>query len=333
MNKGIAVAGTTVLDILYPIQGFPRPGELTNIVGDMSRSTGGCMCNDIMDLAALDPSLPLTALGRVGMDEAGDYMLSRLRAFPGINLDQVVRAGTTSFTLVMADEVSKQRSFYYCKGASADFCEDDIDWDSLDADILHIGYILLLDALDAPDAEYGTKLARLLHDARARGLRTSVDVVTEPGERSRRIVAPALKYADYCVINEAEAQALTGVRLTDEDGGLLRGNVPAALRAMKDMGVSTWAVIHCPQGGFGLDAAGEYVEVPGLILPPGHIKGSVGAGDAFCSGVLYAAWRGQSLREAIELGTAAAACSLSQPGATEGMRTCDEAMALYRRLR
>ena len=332
MKKGIAVAGTTVLDILYPIQGFPRPGELTNIVGEMSRSTGGCMCNDIMDLAALDPSLPLTALGRVGEDEPGDFLLSRLRRFPNIDLRQIVRAGTTSFTLVMADEISKQRSFYYCKGASADFCEDDIDWDALDVDLLHIGYILLMDALDAPDPDYGTRLARLLHTAKRRGIRTSVDFVTEPGERTRRVAAPALKYADYCVINEAEAQALTGVPLV-ENGGLIRENLPAALGAMKAMGVNTWAVIHCPQGGFGLDERGDYVEVPGLILPPGYIKGSVGAGDAFCSGVLYAAWKGQSLREAIELGTAAAACSLSQPGATEGMRSCDEAMKLYRELR
>ncbi len=333
MNKGIAVAGTTVLDILYPIQGFPRPGELTNIVGDMSRSTGGCMCNDIMDLAALDPSLPLTALGRVGMDEAGDYMLSRLRAFPSINLDQVVRAGTTSFTLVMADEVSKQRSFYYCKGASADFCEADIDWDALQADILHVGYILLLDALDAPDDECGTKLARLLRTAKSRGLQTSVDVVTAPGERSRRVVPPALKYTDYCVVNEAEAQAITGVPLLDGAGRLLKANVPDALGALKEMGVARWAVVHCPEGGFGLDENSAYVEVPGLILPPGYIKGSVGAGDAFCSGVLYAAWRGQDLREAIELGTAAAACSLSQPDATSGMRDHAGAMALYRELR
>ena len=299
MKKGIAVAGTTVLDILYPIQGFPRPGELTNIVGEMSRSTGGCMCNDIMDLAALDPDLPLTALGRVGQDEPGDFLLSRLRRFPNIDLSQIVRAGTTSFTLVMADEVTKQRSFYYCKGASADFCEDDIRWDALDADILHVGYILLMDALDAPDAEYGTRLARLLHTAKRRGIRTSVDFVTEPGERTRRVAAPALKYTDYCVINESEAQALTGVRLADESGKLIRENVTAALEAMKAMGVSTWAV----------------------------------AGDAFCSGILYAAWKGWPLRRAIELATAAAACSLSQPGATEGMRGCDEAMKLYRELR
>jgi sugar/nucleoside kinase (ribokinase family) len=59
----------------------------------------------------------------------------------------------------------------------------------------------------------------------------------------------------------------------------------------------------------------------------------VGAGDAFCSGVLYGAWRGMDLAEAIELGTAAAACSLSQPGGTEGMRDWESAMALYRTLR
>lgn len=333
MKKGIAVAGTTVLDILYPIQGFPKPGELTNIVGEASRSTGGCMCNDIMDLAALDASLPLTALGRVGEDEAGDYMLSRLRAFGNIDLSQIVRAGTTSFTLVMADEVTKQRSFYYSKGASADFCEADIDWDRLDADLLHIGYILLLDALDAPDEQYGTKLARLLCAAKSRGIRTSVDMVTEPGARAQRIVAPALKYADYCVINEAEAQAATGVELLDESGALLRGNVPAALERLRGMGVSTWAVVHCPEGGFGLDERGEYVEVPGLKLPPGYIQGSVGAGDAFCSGVLYAAWKGWDLKTAIESGTAAAACSLSRPGATEGMRDYASAMRLYREQR
>ena len=332
-GKGIAVAGNMIVDMLYPISGFPKPGELTTITGDVVRSTGGCLCNDIIDLAALDSALPLTALGRVGWDEAGDFVLGKLRAYPNINLDQVKRGGTTSFTLVMADEITKQRSFYQCRGANADFCEADIDWDALDVSLLHIGYILLLDALDAPDAECGTKLARLLRTARGRGIRTSIDVVTEAGERFQRIVTPALKYTDYCVINEAEAQATTGVPLLDGEGRLLRENLPAALRRMKALGVSTWAVIHCPQGGFGLDERDRYVEVPGLALPEGYIKGSVGAGDAFCSGVLYAAWKGLGLEAAIELGTAAAACSLSQPGATEGMRPCDEAMALYRALR
>ena len=332
-KKGIAVAGNMIVDMLYPIDGFPKPGELTTIIADATRSTGGCLCNDILDLATLDPELPLTALGRVGEDEAGDFVLEKLRERPNISLAQIRRQGTTSYTLVMADEVSKQRSFYQCRGANADFCEADIDWDRLDVDMLHIGYILLLDALDAPDGEYGTKMARLLHTARQRGIKTSIDVVTEASERFGRIVTPALRYTDYCVINEVEAQATTGVRLTREDGLLRREALPEALGTLKELGVSTWAVIHSPEGGFGLDENNAYVEVPSLKLPRGYIKGSVGAGDAFCSGVLYAAWKGLPLAQAIELGTASAACSLSQPGATEGMRSCAEALRLYRELR
>lgn len=332
-KKGIAVAGNMIVDMLYPIDGFPKPGELTTITADATRSTGGCLCNDILDLATLDPELPLTALGRVGEDEAGDFVLEKLRERPNISLEQIRRQGTTSYTLVMADEVSKQRSFYQCRGANADFCEADIDWDRLDVDMLHIGYILLLDALDAPDGEYGTKMARLLHTARQRGIKTSIDVVTEASERFGRIVTPALRYTDYCVINEVEAQATTGVRLTREDGLLRREALPEALGTLKELGVSTWAVIHSPEGGFGLDENNAYVEVPSLKLPQGYIKGSVGAGDAFCSGVLYAAWKGLPLAQAIELGTASAACSLSQPGATEGMRSCAEALRLYRELR
>lgn len=288
-KKGIAVAGNMIVDMLYPIDGFPKPGELTTITADATRSTGGCLCNDILDLATLDPELPLTALGRVGEDEAGDFVLEKLRERPNISLEQIRRQGTTSYTLVMADEVSKQRSFYQCRGANADFCEADIDWDRLDVDMLHIGYILLLDALDAPDGEYGTKMARLLHTARQRGIKTSIDVVTEASERFGRIVTPALRYTDYCVINEVEAQATTGVRLTREDGLLRREALPEALGTLKELGVSTWAVIHSPEGGFGLDENNAYVEVPSLKLPQGYIKGSVGAGDAFCSGVLYAA--------------------------------------------
>lgn len=333
MKKGIAVAGNMIVDMLYPTNGLPRPGELVTITGDMTRATGGCLCNDIIDLAALDPTLPLTALGRVGDDAEGDFVLDKLRTWPNIDLSQIRRGGTTSYTLVMADEVTKHRSFFQCRGANADFCEADIDWDALDVELLHVGYILLLDALDAPDEAYGTRMARLLHTAQRRGIRTSIDVVSEAGERFRHIVVPALKYTDYCVINEIEAQATTGIELSDASGRLIRGNLPAALQRMKALGVSTWAVIHSPEGGFGLDENNHYVAIDSLRLPEGYIKGSVGAGDAFCAGVLYAAWKGWALPTAIELGTAAAACSLSQPGGTEGMRSCESAMALYRKLR
>lgn len=328
-KKGIAVAGNMIVDMLYPISNFPKPGELVTVTGDLSRSTGGCLCNDIVDLAKLDPELPLVALGRVGDDAEGKYIMDKLCVYKNIDLQYVKAEGTTSYTLVLADDVTKQRTFYQCRGANAAFCQEDIPWDALDAEILHIGYILLLDTLDEEDPEYGTKMARLLKQAQDRGIKTSIDVVSEAGDRFRRLVSPAMRYTDYCVINEVEASATTGIPLRTEEGELIRENFPAALKAMKELGVSTWAVIHCPEVGAGLDENDNYVEVPSLKLPKGWIVGTVGAGDAFCSGVLYGAWKGMSLKESIELATGSAACSLSEAGATEGMRTVAEVQKLY----
>ena len=332
-KKGIAVAGNMIVDLLYPIAGMPAPGELTTVVADVSRSTGGCVCNDIVDLAKLDPELPLVALGRIGDDAEGQFVTDTLGAYKNIDLSHVVKGGTNAYTIVMADEITKQRTFFVGRGSGALFCEEDIPWDKLNVDILHAGYILLLDTLDSEDPEYGTKMARLLHTAQQHGIKTSIDVVSEAGDRFVRVVRPALKYTDYCVINEVEASATTGIPLRTEEGELIRENIPQALKKMKELGVSTWAVIHCPEVGFGLDENNDLVEVPSLKLPKGYIKGTVGAGDAFCAGVLYAAWKGENLKSAIELGTASAVCSLSEANATDGMRSEKEARELYASMR
>ena len=332
-KNGIAVAGNMIVDILYRVQGLPMPGELTTIQEGFSRSSGGALCNVITDLAKLDASLPLTAIGRLGTDAEGDFILSRLREYRNVDTSNIKRDGITSFTSVMADEISKQRSFFHYRGANAFFSENDICWDTIKADFLHIGYILLLDTLDMEDNEFGTRMARLLFHAREHGIKTSVDVVSENGTRFVSHVPPALKYTDYCIINEFEAEKTTGVILRDGKKNLVFSNIKTALEKLKRYGVSSWAVIHSPEGGFGLDVVGNYEEIPSLKTPDGYIKGTVGAGDAFCSGVIYGAYKGLSLRESLEMGTATAACSLSEPGATEGMRSAREAMALYRKFR
>ena len=328
-KKGIAVAGNMIVDILYPINGMPKPGELTTITADASRSSGGALCNDILDLALLDPKLPLVALGRVGNDTEGDFVMEKLRAHENIDLQYVITEGSTSMTLVMADEITKQRTFYHSRGGNAKFCEADIPWEKLDVDMLHIGYILLLDTLDEEDPTYGTKMAKLLKTAQDHGIKTSIDVVSEASDRFRRLVCPALRYTDYCVINEVEASATTGIELRTEDGQLIRENFPKALKAMKDLGVSTWAVIHCPEVGCGMDADNNYFEVPSLKLPKGWIKGTVGAGDAFCAGILYAAETGMDMTSALKLGACSAAASLSEVSASDGVKTAEEVLKLY----
>ena len=329
MKNGICCAGNMIVDITYPIETWPKQNELTHITEGIQSTSGGSVCNTIADLARLDPQLRLVASGFAGHDAEGEFLMQEMGKFPNIDLSMVKRDGRTSFTAVMSNNQTKERTFFQHAGANAYYCEDHIDWDKLDVDLFHIGYILLLPALDQADDEYGTKMARLLHRAQKAGMKTSIDVVSESGDRFAKLVTPALKYSDYCVINELEAQQTTGVQLRDDNGTLHTENMPAALKKLKELGVSTWAVIHCPEVGCGMDEKGDYFEVPSLKLPKGWIKGTVGAGDAFCAGILYAAETGMDMTNALKLGACSAAASLSEVSASDGVKTAEEVLKLY----
>lgn len=329
MRKGICCAGNMIVDVTYPIETWPKQNELTHITEGITQSTGGSVCNTITDLAKLDPAMHLVASGFAGHDAEGDFVLSELGKYENIDLSMVKRDGRTSFTAVMSNNQTKERTFFQHAGANAYYGEAHIDWDKLDVNIFHIGYILLLPALDAQDEEYGTKMARLLHRAQQAGMKTSIDVVSESGDRFKRLVTPALKYTDYCIINELETQQTTGVTLRDDDGTLHVENMKAALAKLHELGVAKWAVIHCPEIGCGMDENGNYCEFKSLKLPKGYIKGTVGAGDAFCAGVLYAAESGKTLQEALKLGACSAAASLSEVSASDGVMTADEVLKLY----
>lgn len=329
-RTGICCAGNMIVDTTYPITAYPKENELVHITDGISSSTGGAVCNTILDLARLNPTLPLIASGFAGHDSEGDFMLAQLRQHPNIDLSMVKREGRTSFTAVMSNNETKNRTFFQHSGSNAVYNQDDINWDSLTSyKLLHIGYILLLPALDQPDPDFGTKMAKLLHHAQSVGLKTSVDVVSESGSRFKRLVTPSLKYTDYCIINELEAQQTTGICLRDEAGVLHPENMKAALQHLFDLGISTWAVIHCPEAGYGLDQDGNFFVQPSLHLPKGYIQGTVGAGDAFCSGILYGAHNGDSLQDALRLAVCSAAASLSAPGASDGLQPVEQILSLY----
>ena len=55
-----------------------------------------------------------------------------------------------------------ERTVFNMHGADSALVPDDVDVSALDCDIFPLGYSLLLDGLDAPDAEYETQAARLL---------------------------------------------------------------------------------------------------------------------------------------------------------------------------
>jgi len=322
--KTISLCGSIIVDSLKMIPAWPDQGMLVPITS-LRRSVGGLVCNDGIDLKTLDPALTVRAYGAVGADDAGDFAVATMSE-KGVDCSSVRKLADvpTSFTDVMTLSTTGARTFFNMHGADSHFAPGDLDVAALDCDVFHLGYLLLLDGMDAPDAEYGTCAARLLATVRAAGIRTSLDIVSEQSERFARVVRPALKHCDYAIVNEVEAAAATGARPDD---------LRALCEGLMRLGVGRLAAVHCPERSAALDASGRYVEVPSLDLPPDWIVGSVGAGDAFCSGMLYGIVNDWSAEDAMRLGSCAAAANLSSASATGGARALADTQKLETQFR
>ena len=330
LNKGIAFAGTIAVDEIKKIDKYPNQSELTTIKS-FSRSNGGAVSNCAISLAKIDPELPIEVIALIGDDDKGHFLRERLSSYPNIDLSQVKYAGDTPFTDVMQEESGHTRTFFTYRGNLPLFNEHTINLKKVESEILHIGYILLLDSLDQEDPVYGTKMAKVLKQAQDLGIKTSIDIVSENSNRYQKLVPPSLKYTNYCVINEIEAGKRGGIELRGESGVLKSSNVRKVLARLKELGVKEWVAIHCPEGSFGFDGM-EFYSISSLLIEPDKIKGTVGAGDAYVTGVLYGALKNLSLPEAMKVGTAAAASSLLAEDSISGVQRYDELVRMYQEL-
>lgn len=100
-------------------------------------------------------------------------------------------------------------------------------------------------------------------------------------------------------------------------------NIKKICTRLFEMGVNDLVVIHAPEGGFAMDKSGNFYIQPSFELPPDYIKGKVGAGDAFCAGVMYSIYNGWDYDYGLEFANAAAACCLSEVNATDGMKSVE----------
>ena len=327
MNS-IVFAGNILNDVVKVIPTWPEKGRLVQITS-LTRAVGGSVCNTGVDLKTLDPSLRVAALGKVGDDDAGAFVTGFLTE-KGLDVSRVARVPgvPTTFTDVMTVSGTGERTFFNMHGADSALVPDDVDVSALDCDIFHLGYILLLDGLDAPDAEYGTQAARLLARVQAAGIKTSLDLVSEQSDRFTRIVRPALRHCDYVIVNELEAAAATGLPAADATGRVTAASLRALAEAVLALGVKEQVVVHSPEVSVSVDRAGAFAAVPSLDLPAGWIAGSVGAGDAFCAGMLYSIMKGMPAEEGLRLASCAAACNLAAPDSVSGARSLAETRSL-----
>jgi sugar/nucleoside kinase (ribokinase family) len=330
-QRGLMAGGNWIIDQVKIIDVYPQPEQLGNI-RSQSEGTGGAAYNVLIDLAKSGAPFPLMAAGMVGKDSLGERILDNCR---GHKIDTkhlgTTTKAPTSYTDVMTEQGHGRRTFFHARGANALWCGDDLDFNRTRPRIFHLGYLLLLDALDEPDSRHGTKAARLLSIAQAAGIKTSVDVVSEDSDRFPKIVNPALKHVDYCILNEIEAGKTTGFKIRPSDGRLDTVALRHAAGALLQQGVRELVVIHFPEGAFARTRKGEDFWQPSLKLPSDFIAGTAGAGDAFCAGVLLGLHEGWEVPRCLLTGVCIAAASLSDATCTHGVKSLSNSLGLAKK--
>lgn len=327
-RKGIIAAGNMLVDHVHQIVQWPERGWLAEIIHS-ERATGGAPLNVLLTLAKMHVGLPLQAVGLIGEDSDGDYIMAMLDQYH-VNRQRVQRTtfAPTSMSQVMTDPTG-QRTFFHSPAANR--LLDLPAFDRLDASmkIFHLGYLLLLDSLDLPDDEFGTRSARLLAQMREQGYETSLDLVSRKGDpRYQPLVLPALRYVDYLVINELEAGEFSGLDMRNGDDAPDIDHIALAASQLLAAGVKQRVVIHCPEGAWG-EALGEPGQwIASKQLEQEEIIGSVGAGDAFCAGFLYGCHEAWPLTDSIQLAHACARASLLAANAIDGAKTLEELKTL-----
>jgi sugar/nucleoside kinase (ribokinase family) len=326
-RNGILAGGNWILDRTKIIDVYPAQDALANILSETSCNGGGPY-NVLIDLARLQAPFPLAAVGLVGDDDAGRYIQQDCRKH-GIDTLQlrICKEAPTSYDDVMTVKSTGRRTFFFRRGANAFLDDEHFDFTLSKARIFHLGYLLLLDRLDLPHPVHETVAAAVLRRAQEAGFKTSVDLVSEDSDRFAKIVRPVLKFCDYCVLNEFEAERTTGIQIVRE-GKINFGAARKAADELLKAGVREWVVIHFPEGAIAVGSGGQDLMQASVNMPQRLIAGAVGAGDAFAAGLLLGLHEEAPMDVALTYGVCAAAASLTDRTSSDGVRPLSKCLQL-----
>lgn len=319
-GEGIGFFGSIIVDRILGINGWPRESTLGLIETREATGTGGSAWNDAVNIRAIDPSVPLYVCGVVGDDAMGKYALDHLGA-RGIDTScvEVTTEADTSYSIVSNSRATGLRTHLHAKGACSLFDLRHIEAFPRRVAIAHLGYLMLLDALEQGEGD-GLRARAALELLGDKAGKVAVDIVSLDGspERFGAIVGPCLPLIDYLVINEFEAGAITGTEIRRADGTLDGDACRAAASRLRECGVRDTVIIHFPEGAFGEGADGAEF-CPSFEVPREEIDCVVGAGDAFASAVLYGFYTGKPLRDCLLLGNANARHNIKSSSCTDGV--------------
>jgi len=287
--KNILVVGSSNTDLIIRVPRIPRPGE-TVLGGEFATAAGGKGANQAV--AAARAGGRVTLVARIGADGFGDRALANFK-LDDINARFVLRNDDvpSGIALITVDERG-ENSISVASGANALLSAADIE---RAAEAFAAADILLLQ-LESPLET----VAAAVREAKKRG----VPVILNPAP-ARDLGDELLRLVTVLTPNEHEAELLTGITVRDE-----RGAREAALR-LRDRGPETVIITMGDRGAF--------VSAPGFEGPSAAFKvvpvDTTAAGDVFNGALAVAMAEKLPLPEALRFAQAAAAISVTRPGA------------------
>ena len=296
----IAIAGEINLDLI--LYGLPTelPVERELLASDFRLTLGSSSAILAHNLAVLGAQVGF--ITRVGAnpetDSLGSVALDRLKE-SGVDLSRVTRSSgpaSTGVTIILPHGATR-RMFTY-PGVMAEMSRADLDYAYLaSARHFHLSSLFLHRGLEKD-------LPQLFRDLKRDGLTISLDTNDDPEDRWEGVLHELLDYVDILLPNENEILKIARRNTLDEALTMLSAKVPAI-------------AVKCGKDGSVVQVENKRIVVPGVAVTP---IDTIGAGDSFNSGFLFAFLQGASYEEAARAGNITGALSTLRPGGTEAFR-------------
>jgi len=279
-----------------PVNDIP-PGGDTIFIDELTLAVSGAAGS--ASIVAAKHGLDVLAVGGVGEDDMGDWVLARLQKH-GVDVSRMQRCpGTGTSSSIVTTRPDGQRPALHMKGATGAFTVEPDQLDQvLDAAIVHVGGAGLMDRMD------GEPIAALLAEARRRERTTTLDVFAATPE-DLTIVRPLLPSTDYFMPSIEEAQALSG-RTTLEDVATF----------FLDMGCECCVLTLGADGAYYRHRNGEAFQLPAFAI---DVVCTCGCGDAFNAGFASGLHHGLDARGTVQLAQACSALNATGLGSQAGV--------------
>jgi sugar/nucleoside kinase (ribokinase family) len=297
MRYDYSSIGFITFDCLcWPFSEVP-PGGGCNFVDEFTLAVSGAAGTAV--IAAAKMGLKSLAVGGVGEDLMGDWVLKRLTDF-GVDISTMQRKpGWRTSSSIVTTRADGSRPALHMHGATRDFYVDDAMMAQvIDARVVHLGGVGLMKAMDKG------RNRELAKRAKAAGAITTVDVFAGSPD-DLPAIADVLPYTDYFMPSIEEAQALTG-----------RSDASEMAKVFLDMGVTCCIFTLGSEGAYYHHRDGATFRIPAFDIV---VKCTCGCGDAFNAGFAVATCKGFNAEDTVRFAQATSALNATGLGSQAGV--------------